>query len=602
MHPPAPPPSDPPSAPPRPRARQGRAWLVVALASIAALIALDGATQWIRSYRLRRALPAVFRSPKPLRTSPVEDPASPVASPGTNPAVSPFAPALTLPQRPPNARPPVADELFAGAEVVRLEIQITPANVRQLSRKPRDYVAATVREGVRVYTNVAVHLKGGPGSFRSFDDRPSLTLNFDKFAEGQTFHGLKKLHLNSSVQDSSYLSEKICRELFDAAGVPTPQAGHAILQLNERDMGLYVLIEGINKQFLKRYFPNAKGNVYDGHSGSDVTMTMPVNSGDNPKDNRGREALANAVRISDPAARWTAIQKTLDVDRFLSFVAMESMLGHWDGYTIGQNNFRIFHDLDADRMVFLPQGLDQVLSQSESPMIPRLHGLVARAVLEIPEARERYEQRFAELTAQVFQPDAIAQRLRDVSERVQAAVAESNPTAASALAQKTRSLTRRFQKRSDFLRRQLFPANTLTLGTSEALPLPAWQSQTDLGQAALLQERADDGTSVLRIATTNGCTASWRTTVALDPGKYRLEARLRTRGVLFPEDDPRAGAGLRVSRHRVGQKNSGDRPWTPVTFNFDITADKPEIELICELRALRGEVDFDQTSLRVVRR
>lgn len=577
------------------------------MAAVALVLALNGAARWFRNHRLEAPPRTVVRLPRPAAPTPIRAEATPrlatpVVSNSTETSVAALLPALALPRRAANARAPVADELFGGATVVRLEIQIPPAEVRQLARKPREYVTATVRDGARTYTNVAIHLKGGPGSFRSFDDRPSLTLNFDKFAENQTFHGLKKLHLNSSVQDSSYLSEKICRELFDAAGVPAPQAGHALLKLNERDMGLYVLVEGINKQFLKRYFTNAKGNVYDGHSGTDVTMTMPVNSGDNPKDHRGRQALADAIRISDPAARWSAIQKTLDVDRFLSFVALESMLVHWDGYTVGRNNYRVFHDLDADRMVFIPQGLDQVLTQSESPVIPRLQGMVARAVLEIPEARELYVQRVADLTLGVFQPDAIARRLREVSQRLAAAVGESNPAAASAIEQKSRSLTRRFQKRADFLRRQFVPANSHSLNTSEALPLSNWQSQTDLGEAALTQERAEDGTSILHIATTNGCTASWRTTVALDPGKYRLEARLRTRGVMFPEDDPRAGAGLRVSRHRVGQKNAGDHPWMPVNFDFELAAGQPEIELVCELRALRGEVDFDQASLRVVRR
>jgi spore coat protein CotH len=101
---------------------------------------------------------------------------------------------------------------------------------------------------------VAIHLKGSAGSFRPVEDKPALTLNFDKFAPGQRFHGLKKIHLNNSVQDSSYLSEQISRELFLAAGVPTTRATQAKVQLNGRNLGVCVLVEGWNKQFLKRHF------------------------------------------------------------------------------------------------------------------------------------------------------------------------------------------------------------------------------------------------------------------------------------------------------------------------------------------------------------
>jgi hypothetical protein len=74
-------------------------------------------------------------------------------------------------------------------------------------------VHVTVREGEQVYQDVALHLKGSY-SFREIDDKPSLTLNFDKFVQGRTFHGMSKIHLNNSAQDASGLSETLalCRQ------------------------------------------------------------------------------------------------------------------------------------------------------------------------------------------------------------------------------------------------------------------------------------------------------------------------------------------------------------------------------------------------------
>jgi len=89
------------------------------------------------------------------------------------------------------------DELFSGPVPV-LKIQIPPEGMETLrqyrqfvrqERPERKDVHATVREGEAVYTDVAVHLKGSY-SFRPIDDKPSLTLNFDKFAPGKSFHGL----------------------------------------------------------------------------------------------------------------------------------------------------------------------------------------------------------------------------------------------------------------------------------------------------------------------------------------------------------------------------------------------------------------------------
>ena len=356
----------------------------------------------------------------------------------------------------PKTRKPVpALDLFAQGEIPRLRLELSEEAMEQLRKQPRKYVAGAVVEGERRYTNVAIRLKGGPGSFRALDDRPAFTINFDRLAPGQTFHGLKKLHLNNSIQDSSCLAEKLCREMFEAAGVPAPRAGHALVSLNERRLGLHVLIEGVNKQFLKRYFAEAGGNVYDGHSQQDVNQRMRTNSGDAPKDQSRLAALAAAARLSDLKERRVALERTLDVERFLSFMAVEVITSHWDGYSLGRNNFRVFHDLGTDRMVFLPQGLDQTFQRKEIAAVPGMSGLVAKAVLEVPEFRERFRAREAELLTNTFQVEPWVLRLREVAGKVRRQLAEAEPSTAEAYIKHAASYRRRLQQRLAELRTQM---------------------------------------------------------------------------------------------------------------------------------------------------
>ena len=101
-----------------------------------------------------------------------------------------------------------------------------------------------------------------------------MTLNFDKNAKGQRFHGLSKLSLNNSVQDPTLISEQFSREMFLKAGIATPRASHAVVELNGRDLGVYVLVEGFNKQFLRRHFKNAEGHLYDGGFLKDVDVEL----------------------------------------------------------------------------------------------------------------------------------------------------------------------------------------------------------------------------------------------------------------------------------------------------------------------------------------
>ena len=159
--------------------------------------------------------------------------------------------------------------------------------------------------------------------------------------------------------------------------------------------------------------------MYQGHPGSDITRRLPTNSGDKPRDQSRLRTLVAAASEPDLAVRMASLERILEVDQFISFIAMEVILGHWDGYTLGRNNFRVFHDRETDRLVFLPHGLDQTLQQ-QTPTIPNPNGSVARALLEIPEARRRYTERVSQLLTNVFKVDAITNHVHEVADRVHA--------------------------------------------------------------------------------------------------------------------------------------------------------------------------------------
>src|SRR6187551_2985878 len=72
-----------------------------------------------------------------------------------------------------------AEKFFISGFIPQIHIEIAKTNLVKLQRNARDYVRATIREGDKVYEEVAIHLKGAAGSFRQIDaDKPAFTLNF----------------------------------------------------------------------------------------------------------------------------------------------------------------------------------------------------------------------------------------------------------------------------------------------------------------------------------------------------------------------------------------------------------------------------------------
>lgn len=317
-----------------------------------------------------------------------------------------------------------SDAFFGKTPVVEITIELDAKDADSLRREPRKYVRVTVKEGGTTYKDVGMHLKGAAGSSRGFDDKPGLTLNMNKFGEEQLFHGMDKVHLSNSVQDPSYLSELICGDLFRAAGVPASRIGHAVVTLNGKKRGLYYLKEGYDKNFLRRHFNNSDGNLYDGGFLQDVDKPLQVLfSKDAAKNHVDLKGLAAAAQEKNLNERFTKLEKLLDMDRFITYLALETITWDWDGYPMNRNNYRIYHDSARDKLVFIPSGMDQMFGNLDGPLFPNYQGLIARSVLETPEGKKRYLARMAQIMTDVFKVDALLKRLDELEARVQPALA-----------------------------------------------------------------------------------------------------------------------------------------------------------------------------------
>lgn len=294
--------------------------------------------------------------------------------------------------------------VFDSPAMVRLRLQLPAVAAGQLKAQPREYVRATVLEGSNVWNDVAVRLKGRTGSFRPVDDKPSLTLDFERFVPGQRFHGLARIHLNNSVEDPSLLHEWTGARLFREAGIPAARVAHAMVELNGRRLGVYVMKEGFTREFLAQHFARADGNLYEPEPGPGADVAGPMRrslgSGDRDRADLGR--LIDVASIPALDERWRRLGTVLDTNRFLTFLAMEVLAGHRDGYALARNNYRLYHDPETDRFVFIPGGMDNLFGRVKTALQPRMTGTIAAALMETPGGQAAYRERVRELFPRSF--------------------------------------------------------------------------------------------------------------------------------------------------------------------------------------------------------
>lgn len=495
-----------------------------------------------------------------------------------------------------------SDALFAtNAPILTYDITIADRELTALQKDDRSYARGDVTVGTKVLRDVALRVKGN-GSRRPLQEKPSLVLKFDHYTPEQEFFGLTKIALNNSSQDGTFLADYMANAMFADADIPVSRVTHARVKLNGRELGLYVLVEMHNKEFLKRWFRNSEGNLYEAYV-ADIDTPMDQDGGEDRSQN-DRKRLEAVLKIPDSAERWTKLHEVLDVDRYIAHLVCELFTTHTDGYAMNRNNYRIYHNPETDRFTFLGHGMDWAFANTGTKMDPPQNSLVTKAVLTTLEGYRLFKERRLTLFTNVFQTEMMTNRVNMAVARLVAQAKNTNE--AKDFLGYGRDMNNRIVSRWRNVTNQLFgpPPIVLKFDEQGVAKLSGWHIKTDEKSAPAAHWRGTNGEQrVLSIAATNGPTvASWRTRVALPAGKYFFEGDVRSAGILVKtnSDAIGQGAGLRVSGGKRDHKLEGDSAWTRVRYSLTNALD--EVELVCELRATKGEASFDENSLRLVRR
>jgi spore coat protein CotH len=183
------------------------------------------------------------------------------------------------------------------------------------------------------------------------------------------------------------------------------------------------LIEAMNKTFLRQHFKNPNGQLYEGYA-RDVDQELEHDSGP-PSDQSDVRALVAAARLP-PDERLPELRKLLDVDGFLSFLAVGMLIAQHDSYALNHNNYRLYRDPDSGRFVMVAHGIDGSFTQNAMPIVPPPKYILTKGILEPAESRQLYRDRVANLFTNVFKLEVMTNRLHAAGTRLAEAAIDDN--------------------------------------------------------------------------------------------------------------------------------------------------------------------------------
>lgn len=135
----------------------------------------------------------------------------------------------------------------------------------QANTRAEEYVKADMWYGGDLIPDIALRPKGNSSLMTTVSrnsNRFSLKADLNFFNSARNLDGVKKLNFNNGFSDPSFIREVLSYDLYRQMGIPTPRTSFVDIWINDTHLGLYTMVEQIDKTFLDAHFADSCGNLY----------------------------------------------------------------------------------------------------------------------------------------------------------------------------------------------------------------------------------------------------------------------------------------------------------------------------------------------------
>ena len=282
---------------------------------------------------------------------PVSEPSKSTTDAGTVPFDEPVVPTEVV------ANPQdEASYIYDQNELRTYELELGQADLDFLNADPaaEQYVpGALIFEGQR-YEDVGVRYKGSVGAFRrcvgdgggpigmvsgpKTCPKLSMKVKFNFVDPEARFFGLKKLQFHAMNNDSSLMRERLGYWVFREMGAPAPRVVHARLMVNGKLEGLFALVEQVDGRFTRsRFTEGGEGNLYKEvwpmfEEEEPYLNALKTNEDEDPSVST-MVSFAGALAAAQGDELVDVLDRYLDREAILTYLAVDRAIEHWDGPT-----------------------------------------------------------------------------------------------------------------------------------------------------------------------------------------------------------------------------------------------------------------------------
>lgn len=277
--------------------------------------------------------------------------------------------------------------------------------------------------------SVGIRFKG----FTSYDSpskKKPLKIDFNEFVKGKKYEKLRKLNLNTGFGDPAMQRDAYSYFLFRELGVPAPRTSFTKVYLNDQYWGVYVMVEQVDKRFLKDNYDSSKGNLFKnkgwsnlewkGSDAEEYKKNFELKTNKEEADWTRFVKLIHTIDNSSDQEFRDSISSIFNVEQFLKVLAVDVFTGNWDSYLDNARNWYMYQDHKTGIFHWIPWDYNLALGgklleenstttdiKNFSIQNPADEKVLIKRLLNIPEYRKQYYQYFCQLLNHIITPEKV---------------------------------------------------------------------------------------------------------------------------------------------------------------------------------------------------
>ena len=207
--------------------------------------------------------------------------------------------------------------------------------------------------------SVGVQLKGN-SSFGFPGRKKPIKITFNEYVKGGKLEGLTVLDLNNNMLDPTMMREKLLLDFMNKKGLSAPRCTYARVSYNGQYVGLYKMIEPVDKAFIKTHFNDWGGNLF---KGDPMGSLMWIGSNQASYSDTANSASMYELHSNKTANNWSDLLNLIDninntpntdfYDTLETVLNTTPCIQQWavrnlfvdlDGYFHAPHNYYLYHD------------------------------------------------------------------------------------------------------------------------------------------------------------------------------------------------------------------------------------------------------------------